>query len=110
MKKWLRRLIVLWLVILPFVLYAAEPFLLAFSSEQAQKQAYGQCLLQTASLPRQFPPEQPQRAEQYCNCMKTGVWITREVILDKLLRNQVNPDFQARIARQATTCNQLLHP
>ncbi len=110
MKKWVLRIAFTWLVIVPLALLIMEPKLLNYATEKAQSEAYAQCQQQAAAMPQQFPPQQPKIAEDYCNCVKTGVFIDRELLIARALKKEMDPAFQERITKQVATCNYLLQP
>jgi len=99
----LLRLVVVWLLVLPLAGYFGFPYLTAYLQSKAQGEAYTQCLQQTAAQPAAFDPSNPAIAEQYCQCLRDGVTVTRDDV-KALLRRQPAPGIQQRVEAQVDTC------
>ena len=93
------------LLLLPVTLYASFPLWQGMLEAQFAEQYRTNCQAQTAAHPSMFPPERPEIAEQYCQCITDGVVLTRSDVA-ALIRRQPPEALNARIDAQVGICSE----
>lgn len=103
----LKRLLIIWLVCVPLGLYFGFPYFTAYLQEKTRGEAYTQCIEQTAAQPEVFDPSNPAIANQYCECVRDGLTLTRDDMM-QIIRKQPPEGMQQRLDAQMNSCNQRL--
>ena len=107
--RWVKRLLLFWLVAAPLGYVFGLPYGLQLLSEKVQRDARTQCyaqLTQQGLLGSGAPFGQAQ-ADAYCACVSDGLLFT-EADLKDVLQKKPPATLTAKANAQAETCNQRL--